>query len=170
LTFKSPGHAIALDNYSQWWEWKKGASWRHPHGPGTDLKGKENYPVVHISWYDAQAYCKWAGKRLPTEAEWELAARAGLKSNIYPWGNESVDVGKPKANYWQGTFPNSNLMKDKFYFTAPVKSFPPNGYGLYDMAGNVWEWCSDYYNSRYYEEVKNGAKNPKGSKTSFDPG
>lgn len=169
LTFKSPGHAISLDNYAEWWEWKKGASWRHPRGPGSDLQGKESYPVVHISWYDAQAYCKWAGKRLPTEAEWELAARGGLKNNIYPWGNEPVDVGKTKANSWQGNFPGNNLLKDKFYFSAPVKSFPANGYGLYDMAGNVWEWCSDYYNSRYYEQVKNGVKNPKGPKTSFDP-
>ncbi|GAA4335554.1 formylglycine-generating enzyme family protein [Mucilaginibacter gynuensis] len=171
LVFSPPDHEIALDNYAQWWSWQKGANWQHPQGPASTIKGKENYPVVHISYYDALAYCKWAGKRLPTEAEWEWAARGGLKNNIYPWGNEAVDAGKPKANSWQGSFPWKNTVKDKYYRAAPVKSFSPNNYKLYDMAGNVWEWCADLYHNQYYSEVNkpNGVKDPRGPATSYDP-
>ncbi|HEY0056076.1 MAG TPA: formylglycine-generating enzyme family protein [Pedobacter sp.] len=167
LVFKAPPSAVNLQDYSQWWVWTEGADWKHPDGPASNIEGKENHPVVHISWYDAQAYCKWAGKRLPTESEWEWAARGGLSNQIYPWGNEQIN--KEKANYWQGQFPNQNTEEDKFYFDAPVKSFEPNGFGLYDMAGNVWEWCADYYQNDYYSKIKTGAKNPAGPDKSFDP-
>jgi len=169
LVFKAPKRAVELNDYSQWWAWKKGANWKHPHGPGSSVKGKDNYPVVHISWYDAVAYCKWAGKRLPTEAEWEWAARGGLQNKIYPWGDEPIDQGKVKANTWQGHFPDKNTLRDKFYGLAPVASFAANGYGLYDMAGNAWEWCADYYNNTYYPTIASGVKNPKGPANSYDP-
>jgi sulfatase modifying factor 1 len=141
LIFSPPNHAVNLDDPSQWWSWKKAANWKHPQGKGSDLRGKENYPVVHVSLDDAKAYAGWAGKQLPTEVEWEYAARGGIKAALYPWGNEPVESGSPKANTWQGNFPNENTAWDGSAAAAPVKLYAPNGYGLYDMAGNVWEWC-----------------------------
>ncbi len=171
VVFQPPAGAVPLNNIGAWWVFVAGASWRMPHGLGSSIDGKDHYPVVQVSWDDASAYAKWTGKRLPTEAEWEWAARGGLVDAIYTWGNEGVDQGKPKANIYQGRFPDHNEGKDGFMDAAPVKQFAPNGYGLYDMAGNVWEWCSDWYHVDYYAEcAKLGlARNPEGPAQSFDP-
>lgn len=165
---------VPLNDYLQWWTYVDGASWRHPDGPGSDLKGKDNYPVVHIAYEDAEAYAKWAGKRLPTEAEWEFAARGGLTGKLYPWGNEFQPKGKLQANTYQGEFPvkNKDTGADGFKGIAPVGQYAPNAYGLYDVSGNVWEWCSDWYRADYYEKLHaqgSVAKNPQGPDDSFDP-
>ena len=169
LVFVATQNAVPLDNVSQWWRWKKGANWRQPEGPGSDIIGKENHPVVHVSWFDAVAYCNWAGKRLPTEAEWEFASRGGLQDNPYAWGDEALLEGKPKANTWEGNFPYQNKERDGFYLSAPVSTYAPNSYGLFDMSGNVWEWCADWYDENYYETLAGQTTvNPKGPETSYD--
>ncbi len=175
LVFSPPGPGAEVDlrDYGQWWHWTTGANWRHPEGPGSSIDGKGAYPVVHIAYDDAVAYCRWAGKRLPTEAEWEYAARGGLARKVNVWGDESVDAGR--CNIWQGRFPTENTGEDGFARSAPVKSFPPNGYGLYDMPGNVWEWCSDLYRPDTYARRVLAAGegtvivNPKGPDVSLDP-
>src|SRR5204863_2951946 len=142
MVFAPPTGAVNLKDFSQWWRWAPGACWKHPEGPESSITDILDHPVVQVSWDDASAYAKWAGKRLPTEAEWEFAARGGLDGKRYAWGDEPPT---PKvANLWQGEFPHKNTRADGWERTAPVKSYPPNGYGLYDMAGNAWEWCGDW--------------------------
>ena len=145
VVFHPTGGPVDLRDMSQWWAWTGGASWKHPEGPESSIDGRRNHPVVHVAWEDAQAYCKWIGKRLPTEAEWEFAARGGLKGKRYAWGDEELPGGKFCLNRWTGDFPYFNDQKDGFIGTSPVGSYPANGYGLYDMGGNVWNWCSDIY-------------------------
>lgn len=149
------------------WKMQKGANWRHPLGPESTIEDKLDHPVVHIAWPDAVAYCEWAGKRLPTEAEFEFASRGGRPQQEYPWGDTLLIGGQWQANIWQGEFPEEHQVHDGFEFTAPVKSFPPNGFGLYDISGNVWEWCGDWYQPTYYSESPR--RNPRGPADSFDP-
>jgi formylglycine-generating enzyme required for sulfatase activity len=170
LVFRQPQHRVSLDRPDQWWVLVAGANWKHPQGPNSSIDGKEDFPVVHVSWEDANAYAVWAGKRLPTEAEWEYAARGGLSKKPFSWGSENLQENLPKANTWQGEFPIKNTGWDGFTGLAPVQSFTPNAYGLYDMAGNVWEWCADWYDASYYKQIEKGVlKNPSGPSTSFDP-
>jgi formylglycine-generating enzyme required for sulfatase activity len=183
LVFTPPDQPVDLRAHEQWWTWTTGADWQHPEGPSSSIDGKNDYPVVHIAYEDAVAYCAWAGKSLPTEAQWEFAARGGLDHKVNVWGNEPVDA--TRCNIWQGHFPDKNTATepggDGFARSAPVKSFAPNGYGLYDMAGNVWEWCSDLYRPDTYarrlleldQAGKKGsdrvAVNPTGATRSYDP-
>jgi len=157
LVFQKSKGPVDLNSYFNWWAWVPGANWKHPLGPQSSLKEREKHPVVHIAYEDAEAYAKWCGKELPTEAEWEFAARGGLEGKNFTWGDDDVQFTKPMANTWQGKFPYENLLIDKFEGTSPVGSFEPNGYGLYDMAGNVWEWTSDWY-VRNVDETANNVK------------
>ena len=161
LVFQPTDQPVSLRSPSLWWKWTKNADWKDPEGPNSNIVDKMDHPVVQVSWEDASAYAKWAGKRLPTEAEWEYASRGGLKNAIYPWGNEDVNEGSPKANFWQGIFPFKNNLTDGFFTTAPVKSFPPNDYGLYDMAGNVWEWCADWFDPNFYKKENTNKPNTR---------
>ncbi|MFT5143585.1 MAG: sulfatase modifying factor 1 [Rhodothermales bacterium] len=167
LMFAAPDHPVSLHNYTLWWEWSLATSWRQPSGPGSTIQDKMDHPVVHVAWEDAVAFAEWAGKRLPTEAEWEYAAR-GLRSRArFVWGDDPPDETSPPANTWQGEFPVINTGVDGYLDTAPVGSYAPNGFGLYDMAGNVWEWIADWYRPDYYAESP--GLNPTGPTSSLDP-
>jgi len=172
MVFTPPADPVPLDNHYQWWNYVKGANWRHPQGPKSNIEGREDYPVVQIAYEDAERYANWAGTRLPTEAEWEFAARGGLSGALYSWGDELRPGGKWMANTWQGRFPLHDTGDDGFAGIARVAQFPPNAYGLFDMAGNVWEWCSDWYRHDAYAQgtAEGGISvNPHGPASSLDP-
>lgn len=174
VVFQQPPRRVPMNTHYNWWQWQPGADWRHPEGPGSNLNGKERHPVLHVAWEDVAAYAEWAGKSIPTEAEWEFAARGGHEGWPFAWGQELAPKGKMLANFWQGEFPWQNLKLDGYERTAPVGSFPPNDYGLVDMIGNAWEWTADWYTNRHeVQESCCGAAsaNPLGGtrEASIDP-
>jgi formylglycine-generating enzyme required for sulfatase activity len=174
LVFVKPPHPVSLSNHANWWRFLLGADWRHPHGPDSSLISLSLHPVVHVAYSDAEAYASWAGKELPTEAEWEFASRGGLDGAAFAWGDEFMPNGRPMANTWQGRFPYENTRADGWEGTSPVGAFPPNGYGLYDMIGNVWEWTSDWYRGTHSSESAKPCcvpRNPRGGNAlqSMDP-
>jgi formylglycine-generating enzyme len=174
LVFTPPKHPVNLSDWSQWWNFKFGANWRRPYGPRSSIRGLDDHPVVHVAFRDAEAYADWAGKKLPTEAEWEFAARGGLDGAEFAWGDEFTPGGKHRANTWQGNFPHHNLASDRFERTSPVIAFPPNGYGVYDMIGNVWEWTDDWYAPKHQADAPKACcipENPRGGRAdeSYDP-
>ena len=167
--FSAPQRAVSLEDPRAWWRYVPGASWKHPEGPGSSLRGRGRHPVVHVAHEDALAYARWAGKRLPTEAEFEYAARGGLEGKRYAWGDELRPGGRAAANTWQGAFPYRDEGSDGYRGTSPVAAFPPNGFGLHDMGGNVWQWCSDWYDARAYAARGGATRNPPGPAAGFDP-
>jgi len=173
LVFSPPNHPVNLDDYSLWWQWVKGSDWKHPQGPDSNIDGKDNYPVVQIAYEDAIAYTKWVGKRLPTEAEWEFASRGNEGYSQFTWGDELSPQNTYLANFFQGDFPHNNTLEDGYETAAPIKSFPKNSFGLYDMIGNVWEWTSDWYSpdtkKQYLVNASKLCINPKGPDISYDP-
>jgi formylglycine-generating enzyme len=174
LVFTPPNHRVDTRDWSQWWNFKFGANWKRPYGPHSSISGLDDHPVVHVAYRDAEAYAKWAAKDLPTEAEFEFAARGGLDGAEFAWGDELVPGGKHMANLWQGEFPHQNLGLDGYEHTSPVTAFPPNGYGVYDMIGNVWEWTSDWYSTHHEADAPNACcipENPRGGpmEASYDP-
>ena len=172
LMFKKTKSSVPnLYDFSPWWSWSIGTNWKHPSGPDSNIEGKDNHPVVHVCYEDAEAYCVWAGRRLPTEAEWEFAARANQQNTTYFWGDDRSVLSK-QANSWEGEFPVNNTLEDGFERTAPVKTYPANNFGLFDMAGNVWEMTTDWYNLNYYNEVaatNTTLVNPKGANKAYNP-
>jgi len=175
LVFTPPKHPVDTRDWSQWWNFKFGANWRRPYGPRSSISGLDDHPVVHIAYRDAEAYATWAGKDLPTEAEWEFAARGRLEEAEFAWGDEFTPGGRHMANTWQGIFPHENLESDGYARTSPVTAFPPNGYGVYDMIGNTWEWTTDWYVPAHEGEPEKACcipRNPRGPRedASYDPG
>jgi formylglycine-generating enzyme required for sulfatase activity len=174
LVFVKPPGPVDMRDFHNWWKFVLGADWRHPLGPNSTIKGRNDHPVVHVAYSDAEAYAAWAGKALPTEAEWERAARGGLENAEYAWGDDLMPDGNPMANFWQGEFPWQNLKTDGYERTSPVGAFPPNGYGLVDMTGNVWEWTTDWYSAQHPEDKAHACcvpRNPRGAPQdgSYDP-
>ncbi len=174
LVFRPPHHPVDLGNIANWWTFMSGANWRRPYGPRSSISGRDDHPVVHIAYQDATAYAQWAGKDLPTEAEWEFAARGGLDGAEFAWGTEFTPGGRQMANTWQGAFPYQNTALDGFERTSPVQAFPPNGYGLFDMIGNVWEWTTDWYSTSHQADTPKACctpENPRGGSegASYDP-